>query len=113
MSASIRNKTESVPTTEISKRPGMLLRLTRQLLKSKTGTMGLVIVVLVILMAILAAVIAPADPTHTVIAKRLLPPMWMNGGSADFLLGTDNLGRSAESELFMAHRYLYLSGFAP
>jgi peptide/nickel transport system permease protein len=110
VSASHRTKAGSVPSIKRNQRPGARLRLTHQLLKSKTGAIGLIIVVLVFLMAIFAAWLAPADPAYTEVAKRLIPPAWMEGGSLDFPLGTDNLGRDSLSRIIYGSQVSLLVG---
>ena len=81
-----------------------------RLLRSKTGTFGLIIVLLVTIVAIFAPVIAPYNPAETNTASRLLPPFWMDGGNTDYLLGTDNLGRDILSRLIYGSRVSLLVG---
>jgi peptide/nickel transport system permease protein len=47
----------------------------------------------VLLAGITAPWIAPHDPTQTSLRDRNLPPAWEEGGSTEYLLGTDHLGR--------------------
>lgn len=54
--------------------------------------------------AALAPQIAPYDPLRGSLAKRLKPPVWMDGGSADHLLGTDKLGRDILSRIIHGAR---------
>ncbi|MBD8070808.1 ABC transporter permease [Bacillus sp. PS06] len=84
----------------------------KMLFKSKTGTVGLVIVLLMILMALFADVIAPYDPAKTNVTDRLLPPAWSEGGSSDYLLGTDNLGRDILSRIIVGSRVSLLVGIS-
>jgi ABC-type antimicrobial peptide transport system permease subunit len=62
------------------------------------STIGMVL----ILVAILAPWIAPHDPNVGVLDNRLKPPFWQDGGSTEFLLGTDTLGRDILSRIFGA-----------
>ncbi|MEJ8305908.1 ABC transporter permease [Saccharibacillus sacchari] len=71
----------------------------RQLLRSKTGTLGAVIVLIVCLIAIFAPLLATHDPNAVAPIDRLKPPAWLEGGSGDYLLGTDNLGRDIWSRI--------------
>ncbi|WP_257010003.1 ABC transporter permease [Evansella halocellulosilytica] len=87
-------------------------KLLKLLWKSKTGTVGLLIVLLVTLVAILANFIAPYDHTETNVSIRLLPPFWMEGGSTDYLLGTDNLGRDVLSRIIIGSKVSLLVGIA-
>src|SRR5690348_5669706 len=51
----------------------------------------------VLIAGIAAPWIAPHDPIRGVLSDRLLPPVWSDGGSTRFLLGTDHLGRDVLS----------------
>ncbi|MEJ8543698.1 ABC transporter permease [Brevibacillus borstelensis] len=95
---------------QAAKKPGQLRRLARMLLKSKTGTIGLLIVIVVVFMAISASWIAPHDPAKTQAAQRLKPPMWMEGGSPANPLGTDNLGRDVLSRIIYGSQVSLLVG---
>jgi peptide/nickel transport system permease protein len=52
----------------------------------------------------LAPLIAPYDYQQINLTSRLLPPIWMEGGSFDHLIGTDDLGRDMLSRLFYSIR---------
>nr|WP_229522504.1 ABC transporter permease [Paenibacillus monticola] len=84
---------------EINGQQNRYLRLLKLLLRSKTGTVGAVLVLIVILVAIFAPLLATHDPAELDPLLRLKPPMWMDGGSLDYLLGTDNLGRDIYSRI--------------
>jgi len=56
------------------------------------------------LAALFAPWIAPHDPVHQYRLQMLLPPAWMAGGDARFLLGTDELGRDLLSRLLHGGR---------
>lgn len=63
--------------------------------------------------AVLAPWIAPHDPYAGTLADRLLPPAWLAGGDARYLLGTDVLGRDILSRLlFGARASLLVAGLA-
>jgi peptide/nickel transport system permease protein len=57
-----------------------------------------------VLAALLAPLIAPADPMTGSLEDRLTPPAWAEGGSARYLLGTDDLGRDILSRLIHGAR---------
>jgi peptide/nickel transport system permease protein len=97
----------SEPTTGVRVR-----KLLVRLLKSKTGFVGLIIVVSVTALAIFAPLIAGHDPAKTDVANRLLPPFWLDGGDLDYLLGTDNLGRDVLSRLIFGSRISLLVGIS-
>ncbi|KQX45366.1 ABC transporter permease [Paenibacillus sp. Root444D2] len=71
----------------------------RLLLKSKTGTIGFVIMSIVIFTALFAPWLAPYDPSEQHITDMLAPPFWLDGGSMQYVLGTDNLGRDLLSRI--------------
>jgi peptide/nickel transport system permease protein len=83
-----------------------------RLLKSKTGFVGFLIVLIVSLMAIFAPYIAIYDPAKTDVVNRLLPPFWIEGGMMDFPLGTDNLGRDVLSRIIYGSRISLLVGIS-
>ena len=82
------------------------------LLQSKTGFVGLCIVCGVVLVAIFADILAPHDPAENHLADILKPPVWLDGGSATYLLGTDNLGRDIFSRILYGTRVSLLVGVA-
>src|SRR5256885_7223515 len=65
----------------------------RRLRRSRTAVFGLVITVLFILLAIIGPYIAPYSPTRQSLINQLQPP------SAQYWLGTDELGRDILSRL--------------
>src|ERR671919_1428461 len=54
--------------------------------------------------AVLAPQVSPYDPLKGSLAKRLKPPVWQDGGTADHLLGTDKLGRDILSRIIYGAR---------
>jgi peptide/nickel transport system permease protein len=76
----------------------------RQIWRLKGMLIGGTIVLVVVVLAIAAPFIAPQNPYVGRTIDRLLPPAWMEGGEARFLLGTDALGRDALSRLIYGAR---------
>jgi ABC-type dipeptide/oligopeptide/nickel transport system permease subunit len=66
--------------------------------------LGGAIVVSLILVALFAPIIAPHDPVEQDLLSAQLPPAWMHGGEATYLLGTDSLGRCVLSRLIYGAR---------
>lgn len=64
-----------------------------------------------ILVAILTPLLAPYDYTAMDLRARLQAPVWMDGGSPDHLLGSDNLGRDVLSRLIFSIRLSLLVAF--
>ncbi|MFM1652085.1 ABC transporter permease [Brevibacillus sp. B_LB10_24] len=110
MSASLETPAASVPMQQTNRRAGKLRRGIRSLLKSKTGTLGMLIIVIFTFMALFAGQLAPQDPAKQNVALRLKPPMWLEGGKADFPLGTDNLGRDILSRIIYGSQVSLLVG---
>jgi peptide/nickel transport system permease protein len=59
----------------------------------------LLVVGLLVFCAIFAPLLAPHSPVEGSLGKRLLPPLGMEGSSAEHVLGTDRLGRDTLSRL--------------
>jgi peptide/nickel transport system permease protein len=74
-------------------------RVRRRLLPAGYPWITIFVLVALVLIAIFGDFIAPHDMYDQDLVKRLQPPFWMEGGSADFLLGTDALGRDILSRL--------------
>lgn len=70
-----------------------------------------VILVAVVVAAIFAPQLAPHDEAFFNLSSSLKPPVWMAGGSADYLLGTDNLGHDIFSRIIYGARVSLLVGF--
>ncbi len=78
----------------------------RNLRRSRTGLLGLVVVLVVLLSAALAPAIAPYDPTEARFADILRPP------SAAHPFGTDQLGRDVLSRVIFGARIALVVGVA-
>jgi peptide/nickel transport system permease protein len=65
---------------------------------------GLAIVSLALFAAVFPHVVATQDPLAQDIGNRLVPPAWMSGGSPQWLLGTDQLGRDILSRVLYGSR---------
>lgn len=63
-----------------------------------------ILVFLLVIPAIFAPWVAPHDPFHGSLSHRLTPPAWQDGGSTEFLLGTDKLGRDILSRIIYGAR---------
>jgi peptide/nickel transport system permease protein len=85
--ASLRRRTEGLPWVPIS------------------------ILVILGLVAVLADFIAPHNPEIGSLSQRFKPPVWVAGGSAEHLLGTDHIGRDVLSRLIYGARVSIMVGF--
>jgi peptide/nickel transport system permease protein len=90
------------PAEETPPTPGRIAR--RRALRHPGFLIGAGIIVLLGLVAILAPVLAPHDPFAQSLSSRLLPPVWSEGGTWDYLLGTDQNGRDYLSRLIYGAR---------
>lgn len=91
-------------------RPGRLKEFWSYFSENKGAVVGLCILVLFILIAIFADVLAPHSPTQQYRDALLQPPFWQEGGSVEFLLGTDAVGRDLLSRLIHGSRYSFFIG---
>ena len=69
------------------------------------------IIFTLLLIALFAPWLAPHDPYVQSLTHRLLPPVWSEGGSWTYLLGTDQVGRDYLSRLIYGTRISLLVGF--
>ena len=83
----------------------------RRALEHKGFIAGVLIVGALILVALLAPWLAPHDPFAQSLAKRLLPPVWVEGGNWEHLLGTDQVGRDYLSRLTYGAQVSLTIGF--
>ncbi len=99
--------------SDMQSRPGRsrLKSFTSALVASRTGTMGLSIVVIVTLVALFASFLAPFDPGDQEISRALQRPSWL-GGPPGALLGTDNLGRDIYSRILFGSRVSLIVGLS-
>ncbi len=73
-------------------------------LNRRVAVVGATIFLAIIVIAITASWIAPHDPTNQELIDNLTPPAWDKGGTAKYLLGTDNFGRDLLSRLLYGAR---------
>ncbi len=71
---------------------------------------GLYFIVLVLLLALFADVIAPYDPIEQNRDALLVPPFWQEGGSWDYIIGTDAVGRDLFSRIVHGSRFSLFIG---
>lgn len=77
---------------------------------NKGALVGLCYIVLMCLLAVFAHWIAPHAPDQQFRDALLQPPVWQQGGSVTFLLGTDDVGRDLLSRLLYGARLSLLVG---
>lgn len=109
MTETITN-TPAVPLSDAAIRRRMLADFWFHFKQNKGAVAGMIVFVLLVLAAVFAAVIAPHDPTQQYRDALLVPPLWQEGGRADFLLGTDAVGRDMLSRLIYGAQYSLFIG---
>ena len=72
--------------------------------ENKGAVFGLVLIGTFIFIAILAPILAPYGPSQVFPDALTLPPIWSEGGSFTYILGTDDLGRDILSRLIYGAR---------
>ena len=71
----------------------------RRIWRNAGAILGVGIVGFITVVAIFAPWLAPYDPFTIDLGRRVIPPMWMEGGTPANILGTDQLGRDYLSRL--------------
>ena len=80
-------------------------------MRANAGAMfGLIFILFVIFCAVFADVIAPHSPIEQFRDNFLQPPVWQEGGSWQFIFGTDDLGRDLLSRLIYGARLSLIIG---
>ena len=64
----------------------------------------LLLLIVLVIPAAFADFIAPHDPKLGSLSKKLLPPVWMEGGTTEHLLGTDRVGRDILTRIMYGAR---------
>jgi peptide/nickel transport system permease protein len=83
--------------------PPRVAHVVRQLRRYPLVPIAILVFVLVI-PALLAPYVAPHDPLKGSLSNRLKAPAWQEGGSLDYPLGTDKLGRDIFSRIIHGAR---------
>jgi peptide/nickel transport system permease protein len=65
----------------------------------------------IVFVAIFANQLAPHNPEVGALTARFKPPFWLTGGTTEYLLGTDQLGRDVLSRLIFGARVSIVVGF--
>ena len=94
----------------LSKPPSALAEFWHYFSENRGAVIGLWVFVALILLAIFAPLIAPHDPTNQARDALLVPPVWAEGGSSNYLLGTDAIGRDILSRLLFGARFSLFIG---
>jgi dipeptide transport system permease protein len=91
-------------------RPGPLAEFWSYFRENRGAVMGLWVFAAFAFIALFAGLIAPYAPSTQFRQNILQPPVWQAGGSWQFPLGTDPLGRDMLSRLIHGARYSFFVG---
>ena len=100
------------PDIDAARAPARGRVLLRRAGRIKWGVGAAAVMLLIVASAILAPVLAPHDPLAVNIKRRLVPPVWMAGGSPENVLGTDQVGRDLLSRILYGGRVSLVVGVA-
>ncbi|NTF34589.1 ABC transporter permease subunit [Rhizobium skierniewicense] len=98
------------PVSSSAMRKQMLKEFWFYFSENKGAVIGLYVFVALVIVAVFASVIAPHSPFQQYSEFTLLPPVWMEGGNASYLLGTDPVGRDILSRLIYGAQYSLFIG---
>ncbi len=95
----------AVETTLVVQPVPMPTRIVRQAWQLRRWPLiPIFILVVFVITGVFAPLIAPHDPERGGLRDRNLPPAWEEGGSSEFWLGTDHLGRDLLSRVIFGAR---------
>src|SRR6188508_1093645 len=94
----------AIPVIAGPARQGPLRSFLADFFKNRAALLGVVILGLLVFGAVFADFVAPYSPIEQYRESIRVPPYWQDGGSARFLLGTDELGRDILSRLIYGAR---------
>ena len=92
----------SAPAGELTARPSRIAAAYRAF--RRLPIVPVTVVILLIFIAVFAELVAPNDPLEGDLDDRNVPPAWTEEGSAEFLLGTDHIGRGILSRMVFGAR---------
>jgi dipeptide transport system permease protein len=103
-------ETTAVPVAPEPARVGRLAEFWFYFSENRGAVIGLAVFVLLAIVAICAPLITPYSPVAQNREAILTPPFWAAGGTFDYLLGTDAVGRDMLSRLLYGARYSLFIG---
>lgn len=103
----------SQQTAEEILEPSPMSKLRRRIFKNHSFMIGAAILIVILVCALLAPLLAPHDPYELDLSKRLINPFWHDKKTdAEFMLGTDKIGRDYLSRLIYGAQISLLIGFS-
>jgi len=99
-----------VAEPSIPQQPSRLREFWYYFQENRGAVFGLYVFIAFVVIALLADVLAPYAPNEQFREHLLQPPVWQEGGSWEFILGTDVVGRDMLSRLLHGARYSFFIG---
>lgn len=96
--------TEKMVEPVVISYPSPIKEFTTHFIRNKGAVIGLIFLLIMVLAAICAPWIAPYSPVEQFRDHMLQPPAWQEGGTMQFLLGTDEAGRDILSRIIHGGR---------
>jgi dipeptide transport system permease protein len=78
--------------------------------QNKGAVIGLAVFLIIVFIAVFAPLIAPHSPSLQNRDALLFPPLWLENGSWEYMLGTDAVGRDILSRLIYGARFSLFIG---
>ncbi len=104
--------TAKLPGAEEILEPSPGAKLRRRMFRHVGITLGGGVFIIIVLMALLAPWLAPHDPYIQDLSARLIPPVWMDDGTWEHVLGTDHFGRDYFSRIMFGARISLVIGIS-
>lgn len=98
------NEVTPTENTVVVSYPSPLKEFVTHFMRNKGAVIGLVFLIMMVLAAIFAPYLAPHSPIEQYREHMLQPPAWQEGGSMQFILGTDEAGRDILSRIIHGGR---------
>ena len=88
-----------------------LMGFVRKLRHHPSALIGALLIIFFLVVAFFAPAVAPHDPFTGELSERLVAPSWLEGGSSQYVLGTDQQGRDLLSRIIYGARISLWVGF--
>ncbi len=100
MTLRVEDTADMVPAdSSVEAPPSQAYIVFRKMWHLRLGVFGLLLMVALLIIALFAPWVATHEPLEQDILERLTPPVFLEGGSMEHLLGTDQLGRDVFSRI--------------
>ena len=103
-------RAETVAPSAVPAPPHPLREFWSDFSENRGAVAGLAVIVVVAFVAVFADALAPHPPHEQYRDFFLAPPVWQEGGTTEFLLGTDAVGRDILARIMHGARYSLIIG---